>query len=326
MRAWRPVACDQGRSNDQDHALGRKPDQNGTEQTTLTMADNPQQDAPVPDRDGAAGGEAVSEEDLDALLVEASQLASEISGEVGGGQTDATPLSAENQLESDSSDLSSSLNCDDIDSQLAALDRLVDESQCEIGAPTQPDAAEVPSDMPPGETSTSEVDRSDLSIAGNPDAKATLPKDTGDSTAPSDGDVPDFMQEFTQPASDSTQESENLGRSDLSEPGSETSAVSPALQPATQEAKAKSGEFAQSTGQAAATEHAGRKEGMRLLITRLGHALSPMAFRATDKAVSVLEVVNSPTQRIGGGIRTAVGWLAIATIGTSVLVFLTSLF
>ncbi|MCH8241314.1 MAG: hypothetical protein IH897_01735 [Planctomycetes bacterium] len=288
------------------------------------MADNPQQDAPLPDPEGT-GGEVVSEDDLDALLVEASQLASEISGEVGGAQTDATPLSAENQLESDPSDLSS-LNCDDIDSQLTNLDRLVDESQSEIGAPTLPIAADVPSDSPPGDASTSEVDRSDLSIAGDPDAEDASSKNTGDSTAPSEVDLPDFMQEFTQPASDSTQRSENLWRSDLSEPASETLAVSPALQPATQEAKAKSDEFAQSTGQAAATDHAGRKEGMRLLIMRLSHALSPIAFRATDKAVSVLEVVNSPTQRIGGGIRTAVGWLAIATIGTSVLVFLTSLF
>ena len=77
------------------------------------MADNPQPNAPLPDPDGA-GGEVVSEDDLDALLVEASQLASEISGEVRGAPADATPLSAENEP----SDLSSPLAGDDIDSQL----------------------------------------------------------------------------------------------------------------------------------------------------------------------------------------------------------------
>lgn len=294
------------------------------------MTDNPQQDAPLPDPDGA-GGEVVSEGDLDELLVEASQLASEISDEVGGAQADATRSSAEDPLksesvESDPSDLSSSLSCDDIDSQLADLDRLVDESQSEIGAPTLPDAAEVPSDLPPGEASTGEANRSDLSIAGDPDAKDTLSGDAGDSTTPSEADLPDFMQEFTQPATDSPQEPENQGLSDLSEPVSETSSASSAFPASTQDAEAESGEFTRSTGQAAATDHAGRRKGMRSLITRLGHALSPMAFRATDKAVSVLEVFNSPTQRIGDGIRTAVGWIAIATIGTSVLVLLASLF
>ena len=294
------------------------------------MADNPQHDAPLPDPEGT-GGEVVSEDDLDALLVEASQLASEISGEVGGVQADATPPTAENQLESESTkneplDLSSSLSGDDIDSQLANLDRLVDESQREIGVPTVPVAADVPSDLPPGDASTSEVDRSDLPVAGDLEAKDAFSKDTGDPSAPSEGDLPDFMQEFTQPATDSPQESENQKLPDLSEPVSETSSVSSAHQPTTPKADAESGKSTRSTGQAATTDHTGRQKGMRLLITRLGHALSPMAIRATDKAVSVLEVVNSPTQRIGIGIRTAVGWLAIATIGTSVLVFLTSLF
>ena len=81
------------------------------------MADNPQQDAPRPDPDGASD-EVVSEDDLDALLVEASQLASEISGEVGDAPADATQLFAENPLEnesgeSDPSDLPSALSCDD---------------------------------------------------------------------------------------------------------------------------------------------------------------------------------------------------------------------
>lgn len=276
------------------------------------MADNPQPNAPLPDPDGTMG-EVVSEGDLDALLVEASQLASEISGEVCDAQTDAIPLSAENQLEDDLSGLPSSLVGDDIDSQLADLDRLVDESQSEIGAPTAPTAADVPPDLPTGDASTSEMDRSDLSIAG-------------DSTAPSAEDLPDFMQEFTQPVAELPLEAQDQGTSDHSEPVLQTPADTESLPATTQDAKAKSGEFPRSTGQAAATDHADRQKGMRSLITRLRHTLSPMAFRATDKAVSVLEVVNSPTQRIGIGIRTAVGWLAIATIGTSVLVFLTSLF
>ena len=294
------------------------------------MADNPQHDAPLPDPEGT-GGEVVSEDDLDALLVEASQLASEISGEVGGAPADATPPTAENQLESESTkneplDLPSSLSGDDIDSQLANLDRLVDESQSEIGAPTQPDAADVPSDSPPSEASTSEVDRRDLPTADDLDAKNAISKDAGDSTAPPEDDLPDFMQEFTQPVGDLPLESENQKLPDLSEPASETSSVSSARRPTTPKADADSGKPTRSTGQAAATDHAGRQKGMRLLITRLGHALSPMAIHATDKALSVLEVINSPTQRIGSRARTAVGWLAIATIGTSVLVFLTSLF
>lgn len=295
------------------------------------MADNPQhENASSPDPDGA-GGEVVSEDDLDALLVEASKLASEISGEVGGAQADAIPLSAENQFESESarnepSDLSSSFSGDDIDSQLANVDRLVDESRSEIGAPTEPDAAEVPSDLPSGESPTSGVDRSDLPIAGDLDANNDSSTDTGDSTAPPEEDLPDFMQELTQPAIDSPLESEHQKASDLSEPVSENSSVSSARQPTTPTADAESGESTRSTGQAAATDRARPMKGMRLLITRLGHTLSPMAIVVADKAISVIEVVNSPTQRFGIGIRTAVGWLAIATIGTSVVVFLTSLF
>lgn len=294
------------------------------------MADNPKHDAPPPDPDGA-GGEVVSEDDLDALLVEASQLASEISGEVGEAQAEAIPVSAENQLESESAkkeplDLPSSLSGDDIDSQLDNLDRLVDESHREIGIPTQADAAEVPVDIPSGEAPTSEVDRSDPPVADDLDVKNAISTDTDEPAAPPENDLPDFMQEFTRPDPDSPKETENQKIPDLSEPVPETSSVSSPRQPTTPKADAKSSESAQSTGKAAATGHAGRPKSLRLLITRLGYALSPMAIRATDKAVNVLEVVNSPTQRIGSRIRTAVGWLAIATIGTSVLVFLISLF
>ncbi|MCH8146902.1 MAG: hypothetical protein IH987_02780 [Planctomycetes bacterium] len=293
------------------------------------MADNPPQDASLPDPDGT-GGEVVSEEDLDALLVEASQLASEVSGEVGSAPPDAAPIQAETPpegepVDSDPPDFSS-FSGDEIDAQLAALDRLVDETENEIGAPTEPDSAEAPADSPPAETLSEEAKDDVPSLEGAPDADDALSGETDDSSAPSEEDVPDFMQEFTQPAGDSPQDSDLQENPDPSERASKT-AVDNAPSPATtRNEEAESSELAQSTGKVAKTDRAGWLQGLKSLITRLGHKLSPIALRVSEKAVTALELFNLPTQRIGAGIRTGLGWLAIATIATSVLVLLASLF
>lgn len=295
----------------------------------LTMADNPKQDASLPDPDGT-GGEAVSEEDLDALLAEASQLASEVSGEVGSAPPDAAPMQAETPpegepVDSDPSDFSS-LNGDDIDAQLAALDQLVDETENEIGAPTDPDSAEAHADSPPAETIAEEVEDDGPSLEGAPDADDALSGETDDSSAPSEEVVPDFMQEFTQPAGDSPQDSVLQENPDPSEPAPKTAVDNAPSPAATPDLKAESSEPAQSTGKAAKTARTARLQALQSFIMRLGRMLSPIALRVSEKAVTTLELFNLPTQRIGAGIRTGLGWLAIATIATSVLVLLASLF
>ncbi len=53
--------------------------------------------------------------------------------------------------------------------------------------------------------------------------------------------------------------------------------------------------------------------------------LSPMVLAGCERAVTLLESIDRPLGRISDPVRRLLGWLAIATIATSLLVFLYSL-
>jgi len=53
--------------------------------------------------------------------------------------------------------------------------------------------------------------------------------------------------------------------------------------------------------------------------------LSKAALVVCDKGVSVLEIIDKPMSRLGTKVRILIGWLAMATLGTSVVVYIISL-
>lgn len=297
------------------------------------MADNPEQHTPQPEPDNA-GGEVVSEDDLDALLSEASALASEISGEVGDVSMNAVQPADEDSAVCDAAASESfeswaGDNPDDVDSRLAALDSLLEDSRNEVGAPTPSDVVGPPSDDSPGE-----VDQADQVIADAVDVEDGFPGDVHVSPSPPEAHVPDFMQELTQPDEESS-----LRHSDTAHDQNSSISAAPPTKPPPQildrsamrraahdEVKPETSESTKPTEQARVEAPPGPPSPMRSLLPRVRRRLSPVAFRVSEKGVDLLEVLNRPLGRFGGRAQAAVGWLAIATIGTSLLVFLVSLF
>lgn len=80
--------------------------------------------------------------------------------------------------------------------------------------------------------------------------------------------------------------------------------------------------------EAATTQVARNKLMLKLCALPRGVAqrLSPVALKVADKGVTVLEKVDRPTAWLKVSIKQAAGLLAIATAGTSIIVFLVSLF
>jgi hypothetical protein len=48
-------------------------------------------------------------------------------------------------------------------------------------------------------------------------------------------------------------------------------------------------------------------------------------FALSGRAVTLLEIVDRPTTKLGGTVRQLIGWAALATLGTALIVFLFSL-
>lgn len=69
-----------------------------------------------------------------------------------------------------------------------------------------------------------------------------------------------------------------------------------------------------------------RFAGMANVIRGAATHLSPTVLAGCERAVNLLELIDRPLGRIGDPVRRLIGWVAIATIATSLLVFLYSLF
>ena len=89
-----------------------------------------------------------------------------------------------------------------------------------------------------------------------------------------------------------------------------------------------------SVGDAEASRDHGRSEAStsvrrlpRLVALRsfIRHLTLP-PLSVSEGVAGLLEVMDRPARRLGPGARQAIGWLAIATLGTSLIVFLVSLF
>ncbi len=65
---------------------------------------------------------------------------------------------------------------------------------------------------------------------------------------------------------------------------------------------------------------------LKTLARLVAARLSPSATAACDRIVSLLEVLDRPMDRIGDRVRHIAGWIAVATVGTSLVVYILSLF
>jgi len=242
------------------------------------------------------GAESLPSKDLDDLLAETSSLTETLSEQVGSST----------KVPSDAPELPSNDPTVALEAQLAELEQLAGQTSREIGA-TEPTPQPVPA------------------VAPEPY-------------------IPAFMQEFSEPAPPpesppavqhpvSADQSTQPG---LSAPPEATSTLSESdpqaasdhvrvasLKPAKMAVAVES--LDETTSENASFEDSDGKAASRKP-SRLWTALSPAALSLGHGAASALEIVNRPFSFVGWRLRMLIGWLAIATAATSVIVFVVSLF
>lgn len=270
------------------------------------------------------------EQELDAVLAKASSLAEGLSAEVGS--SDAPPVAT----------VATSPHTDDnapvanLDEELSTLEGLLAKTETELHESAAGGSA---------------VDGED----DTPGASGEAPPTTGEAAAPDD-QVPDFMAEFTggqDPAADPSGEldpatSAALPSLEMEEPtgGASTAASSkPGVvgtgmlgvvgtpQPAKVEedppgAAASHSGVAENPEEQAAAPARGATAASRSAVADVRRALadrlSPVTYTVAECTVRMLETADRPFRKLGETPRRWLGWLALATMGTSVVVFVLS--
>lgn len=243
----------------------------------------------------------VSEGDLDDVLANASALAEDLSEQVGAssGHVAAEPATSS----ADDATLPS-----DIDAELMELERLVASAGQELD-----DANE------PGDERAPLIDEPDVT------SEAGAPSDAG-AASPDTTSIPDFMAEFTRSEGEVDRSAGAPGTANGQSAHSPVIAPRPGVVGTGMVGAA--GDMGASSKADAGSE-AGLTSGLmsklmmraRRVVERVGLP----ALRWGEKAVALLEVIDRPFGRLGNSVRRVIGWVALATAGTSVLVFLYSL-
>jgi len=274
----------------------------------------------IPDPADGANSEAAPEDDLDALLAEASSLAGELSEEVGTAEV-AAPSSEISQAPGTAVDPG-----DNLDAQLAELEELARTTGSEIGA-----APEEPSESVPQADYTPSQDSA-------PPTGPTPPQEENTKSA-----VPVFMDEFTRPeepqageppAPESPPEEPPAAPASPAPPvpgviNSETVRNLPSLDdiPSLDDTPTpKAGVPEKQHAESDESQPAGKRFTLPDPIRRVAARLSPTASVVCERSVSLLETIDRPLGRIGENPRRVIGYVAIATFTTSLIVLLISLF
>lgn len=293
------------------------------------------------------------EEDLDALLAEASELATEVSEEVGLSE-DPPPTETMRALAT-SSDIAEEPSSatpgqddptptDDVDAQLAKVDDLLCDTADQIG-PGSGESVES-SDM---EGSTKAATAS----GEGPDA----PQDPSDKAESADAaEVPAFMDEFVQPTADERSEADLPGDSSNAAAQESVQPNRPAGLDAPTNAGANRGsakiglvtsmpvcpdgvvrssdatptppiaEAISNDSSVDVDPDPSDKATKVALVPRIAVRLTPAAMNACERGVGLLERLDAPVRWLGAGTRRVIGWVALATLGTSVIALILSLF
>ena len=277
--------------------------------------DQPPSDQPLQEPSDGVDSGFIPEDELAEVFSQASKIADELARQLDGDDTvpaTATPASFPDVV-SEPPELDAQL--DELDSLMSSVDREVQGSPATCNEPAS-------------------------DISATPSAEST----------PAQA-IPDFMNEFTHPQgrddANTKPSMESALDASLASPQalSEAAAqVNPTVQSGT-----KPGVIASSSTESSDTEiaqppsevtvqHAPPNESDRKyrslrerlakasdLANSAAHRITPLLLPAAEKFIGVLEKTDRPFARLKPPFRRAIGWLAIATLGTSVLVFAWSL-
>lgn len=277
------------------------------------MADENSSEQPPPNPPDGMESSLISEEELDEVLAQATSLAADLSEEVGVAEEPAAP--------SRRSDETTAPNATPpgVDDELAELERLVGEAKRDIDEPAEEPAPEAP----PAET---------------PTAPAAAPPDEPESTSDPEADsatdlsVPDFMSEFTESEEPAAPAQEKRTSADSAVQGSPdtgivgTGKAGVVGTPEVVESSSPDEEIATAEFPDDRQTKDPKLQAMKALVGKILQPLvqrgAPLVRTACDRAVVCLEAIDRRTGFVGDGVRRLLGWFAIATIGTSVLVYL----
>lgn len=271
-----------------------------------------------------APGDTCSADELDKLLAEATSLADQLADELA--ESDDTPPS----LTDDGLDIDADLIAN-IDAKLDEAAALCETAVQEVGAepdddaPTAPDstAAEEPPDQTGIPAFMDEFTTPESVEADSKESTATSAAVAEEPTETPSESVPDFMREFTCDEGESGDAPTQLPipkkigivgdavvvpEDDFApvvekKPASDKAAAKPPAPAATRK-------FKWMIGTAA----------VRGMVGRCAHS----ALQLCELGARGLEAADKPLQRVGPRIRLVAGWLALATLGTSVIVFVVS--
>jgi len=267
----------------------------------MTDEQQPDQASPEPPEGSDSG--VASENELDEVLAQASSLAAELSEEIGAA--DELPVSEDARR---APEQAGNLATAELDAQLNEIDRLVAETNSEVDdASGRPDEHALPPSEPPA--------------------------------SPSAPPVPEFMEEFTRPErpGDAAQPGAQAPASGAStgdagpKPGvvgtgmlGVVGAAPPALEEAKKPPPSEAGESGNELpGEMPVASKTGK---LADLVHWAAARSSPVVLAVCDRALTLLEVVNRPVaDKLGDSTLRVIGWIALATLGTSVIVYLFSL-
>jgi len=272
------------------------------------------------------------EDELDSLLEQAVTLANAVTEEIG--TTDGPSFSPYEALDSDLSDSADAA----VDERLGELDGLLGRTREELGTATASDH-EVPAEPPPKEATASASPEDDM-----PDFMAEL---TRPEVRP-EADVPPHTPSPANAASGASRRGATSTKCDPAttfaaaphnsdeRAGAEAEAViledlslSPVAPPsAAPHAAAGEENLAAELDKPVPARKVSRRlaAGAAFLRKRIIDKAASSAIFVCDSVVHVLELLDRPIARLGYVGRRMIGWLAIATMGTSIVVYVISMF
>lgn len=273
-----------------------------------------------------------SEEDVEKLLASAAALAADLAGDVGDPDTGGVQASALGTLSP------SPAPSRQLDAELDKVSQLLETTKEEIGF--QAEASE-----PPPEPAAVKVPGASAAPQAAPEIPGFMEEFTSPEVPPAavapasspqaEGGVPSFMEEFTVAAEDDGQQSEAIAGSGEAAVDSEdqTDAGEVGSEPDSQPEGEDSNEEpvgVQSDAPPPAVKRLASK-AMALLRTagrgmweKFGGRVTGGALAASSLGVVALEAIDKPFDQVNDQARGIIGWVAVSTLGTALVVLLIS--
>lgn len=289
------------------------------------MTDESSSDQPLSDSDGADSGGFTTEDELDQILADAASLASDLSLELGEAEPNAeepTPPNEEPVQSTEEIDTAGDISAQ-LDAELAALENLVADTSAELGdtADPSPVDAKTSTEQATTETSATQTDASTQPV----DPENAAEKSAGEAIA-ADGSTQGSASDSQTSTKTEDKEADTTSEKDTKKVKTKAKLKISSARPGV----VGTGMLGVVTGEGVEEEEEEEQGPPRPeWVEKIEAVVLPVALVACQKGAYILEKIDSPLSNkinLSEQVRTIVGWAAIATIGTSLLIYFISFF